>query len=181
MKKFLLIILVIVLFSCVLTTFVGCEKTPREPTPFAAQLLLNKVKGEFLIQDENRVRRVIYNSEFPELFKEDSYYHPIKPDDSYPSYRAILVNEQSQADKIFDNLGTFDFENKMIVVIIFSECEGHRITLENLEVVDDNLVITIIRQSKAQTMPKLVVFPVSLDRIDVDSVSVNFIDEKWRD
>lgn len=179
MKKLHIVVLIVLLFFCILICFVGCKES-KMPIPFNARSLWVNVKDEFLFRDENRVRNIVYNVEFPDLFEEDSYYHPIIADDSYPIYRTIIIKDQSQADEIFEDLGMFDFETKMIVIIIYSQCETYKISLSNVEKIDDNLLVTIDIRSKWQTIPRLVVSTICLDKIDINAVSVDFKYKKWR-
>ncbi len=180
MKKLCIVVLIVLLFCCILSCFVGCKES-KEPIPFNARGLWVNVKDEFLIQDENRVRDIVYNVEFPDLFEEDSYHHPMIADDSYPIYRAILIKDRSHADEIFEDLGIFDFENRMIIVIIYSQSEGYSISLSNVEIIVDDLLVTLDIRSKWQTMPRLVVSTICLDKIDINTVFVDFQYKKWRD
>ena len=128
MKKRLLIIQTVILFLiAVIGILSGCNEE-RQPLPYNVSGV-DPIKDSFLYAEENRIKVAYQNENYdPDDPNSEKYFY----DDTLPSYRVILLKEQSQLEEAFEIVPSIDLEQKMVVVILFSLSDCSKASLENI-------------------------------------------------
>ena len=175
MKKQLLIIQAAILFLIAFTgIFSGCNKE-RQPLPYNALGMFAQIKTSFLYAEENRIKVAYQNENYdPDDPNSEKYFY----DDTLPSYRVILLKEQSQLEEAFEIVPSIDLEQKMVVVILFSLSDCSKASLENIVLENGILKFVIDISNKPgglTTEPELIDYTFSMDKIETRETDVIFI------
>ena len=121
-------------------------------------------------------------------YYENENYDPMDPngneylkDNTSPQNRTFVVTEQSQLDEMFEVFQfPIDFETKMLIVYIYTDCYLRAQMLESVRMEEDTLKIEFkIKPGKwgynDARQPYQRTLVVELDRLDVETVSVALV------
>lgn len=172
-KRALIMQAVILLFIAVAGLLSGCNEESL-PLPYNASGMVAQIKDSFLYAEENRISVAYRNENYdPEDPNSEKYFY----DDSLPSYRVILLKEQSQLEEAFEAVPSIDLEQQMVAVILFSLSNCSTFSLENIVV--ENGVLKFIKLTNnpggLSTAPDLVNYTVSMDKVEATEADVTFI------
>lgn len=172
MRKSLLTFVFI--FLSLITVFTGCNEE-RQPLPYNASGMIGKIKDSFLYEEENRIKVAYRNENYdPDDLNSEKYFY----DDTLPSYRVILLTEQSQLEEAFETVSPIDLEQKMVAVILFSLSNCQKFSLENI-VFENGILNFVIEISKnpggLTTEPDLIDYTISMDKLETIETKVTFI------
>lgn len=173
-KRALIMQAMILLFIAVAGALSGCNEESL-PLPYNALGMVAQIKDSFLYAEENRISVAYRNENYdPDDPNSEEYFY----DDSLPSYRVILLKEQSQLEEAFEAIPSIDLEQQMVAVILFSLSNCSTFSLENI-VVENGVLKFIIKLKNnpggLSTAPDLVNYTVSMDKVEATEADVTFI------
>lgn len=173
-KRALIMQAMILLFIAVARLLSGCNEESL-PLPYNASGMVAQIKDSFLYAEENRISVAYRNENYdPEDPNSEKYFY----DDSLPSYRVILLKEQSQLEEAFETVPSIDLEQQMVVILLFSQSGSAKATLYDVKVENGSLEIVIKEQfSGMATSPYLVDFTIKMDKMDITDTKVTFVTE----
>lgn len=165
-----IILIGMVMLVCILN---GCGK----PIQYNATIIGGTFKESFL--KENMTLGAYYENENYDPTDENSHEYLL--DETSPRNRTFVVTEQSQLDEMFEVFQfPIDFETKMLIIYIYTDCYLRAQILESVRLEEDTLKIEFkIKPGKwgyaDARQPYQRTLVVELDRLDVETVSVALV------